>query len=114
MLFAALANSQGRPSVVAGPSAPVRAYAILPVPPREFMARLAAQVPPPRAHQVRCHGLLASSAAWRPFVVLVSDDVEGDAARSGCSHDEPQVSRARRIAWSELLRRVLAVGALRS
>jgi len=81
--------------------------------PREFLARLAAQVPPPRAHQVRYHGLLAPCAAWRPFVVPAADDVEGDAARSACSHDQRQVSRARRIAWSDLLRRVFAVDALR-
>ena len=80
--------------------------------PREFLARLAAQVPPPRAHQVRFHGLLAPSAAWRPFVIPVADDVGGDAARSACSHDQPQLSRARRMAWSDLLRRVFAVDAL--
>lgn len=47
--------------------------------PRDFMARLAAQVPPPRA----------------------------------CSHDRRQAGRERRIAWSDLLRRVFAVDALR-
>lgn len=77
--------------------------------PREFMARLAAQVPPPRAHQVRYHGVLAPCSAWRPYVVPVADDAE----RAACSHDQPQASRARRIAWSDLLRRVFAVDALR-
>jgi len=81
--------------------------------PREFMARLAAQVPPPRAHQVRYHGLLAPSAAWRAYVVPVAVDVEGHTERPTCSHDQRQVSRARRIAWSDLLRRVFAVDALR-
>lgn len=81
--------------------------------PREFMARLAAQVPPPRAHQVRYHGLLAPCAAWRPYVVPVADDTAGNAGRSACPHDKPQASRTRRMAWSDLLRRVFAVDALR-
>jgi len=81
--------------------------------PREFLARLAAQVPPPRAHQVRYHGVLGPSAAWRPYVVPATDDGEGSASPSACSHDKPQASRARRMAWSDLLRRVFAVDALR-
>ena len=81
--------------------------------PREFLARLAAQVPPPRAHQVRYHGVLAPCAAWRPFVVPLADDGGGGVERSACSHDKPQGSRAWRIAWSDLLRRVFAVDALR-
>ncbi len=81
--------------------------------PREFMARLAAQVPPPRAHQVRYHGVLAPCAAWRPYVVPGADDAVAAIRRPSCSHDRPQASRARRIAWSDLLRRVFAVDALR-
>jgi len=81
--------------------------------PRDFLARLAAQVPPPRAHQVRYHGVLGPCAAWRPYVVPAASDGEGNAGRSACSHDKPQASRARSIAWSDLLRRVFAVDALR-
>jgi hypothetical protein len=81
--------------------------------PREFLARLAAQLPPPRAYKVRYRGVRAPCAAWRPFVVPMVGDAEGLAGRSTCSHDRPQTSRARRIAWSDLLRRVLAVDALR-
>jgi hypothetical protein len=80
--------------------------------PGEFLARLAAQVPPPRVHQVRYHGLLAPCAAWRRFVVPAAG-TEENAERSACSHDDPQGSRARRIVWSELLRCVFAVHALR-
>ena len=76
--------------------------------PREFMARLAAQVPPPRAHQVRYHGVLAPCASWRPYVVPVADD-----APRGCSHDRRQACCERPIAWSDLLRRVFAADALR-
>lgn len=79
--------------------------------PREFMARLAAQVPPPRAHQVRYQ--LAPCAAWRPYVIPVGDDAAATIRRPTCSRDRSQASRARRIAWSDLLRRVFAVDALR-
>jgi hypothetical protein len=81
---------------------------------RELLARLAAQVPPPRAHQVRDHGILAPSAQWRAFVI--------PRPSSGCEQDSdccpPKSStraargRARRMAWSELLPRVFAVDAL--
>lgn len=37
--------------------------------PLEFMAKLAALVPTPRAHLVRFHGLLAPAAKWRAAVV---------------------------------------------
>jgi hypothetical protein len=81
--------------------------------PREFLARLAAQVPPPRAHQVRYHGLLGPCAAWRRYVVPTPDVSDEQAGYSpGCSHRPSRVSRARRMAWSELLRRVFAVDAL--
>jgi len=82
--------------------------------PREFLARLAAQIPLPRALQVRYHGVLGPCAAWRPYVVPATDDGEGSAGRHACSHDNPRQGRARRrMAWSDLLRRVFAVDALR-
>jgi len=37
--------------------------------PLEFLEKLAALVPTPRAHLVRFHGLLAPAAKWRPAVV---------------------------------------------
>jgi len=80
--------------------------------PREFLARLAAQVPPPRAHQVRYHGLLAPCALWRRYVVPVP--AASDRAGESCegSHEKSRVPRERRIAWSDLLRRVFAIDAL--
>jgi hypothetical protein len=84
--------------------------------PRELLARLAAQVPPPRAHQVRCHGILAPSAQWRAFVVprrsSEASGQEGSCSREG-TRSTGSVSRARRMAWSDLLRRVFAIDALR-
>ena len=37
--------------------------------PQEFIQRLASMVPPPRSHQVRYHGVLASASSFREFVV---------------------------------------------
>ena len=37
--------------------------------PLEFVAKLAALVPPPRFNMVRYHGILAPACPWRPFVV---------------------------------------------
>ena len=37
--------------------------------PVDFVAKLAALVPPPRFNSVRYHGVLAPSAAWRPLLV---------------------------------------------
>jgi len=80
--------------------------------PREFLARLAAQVPPPRAHQVRYHGLLAPCASWRRYVVPAPAASERAGESGECSHEKSRVPRAQRIAWSDLLRRVFAVDAL--
>ena len=37
--------------------------------PLEFMEKLCALVPTPRAHTVRYHGILGPAAKWRPFIV---------------------------------------------
>jgi hypothetical protein len=77
--------------------------------PRELLARLAAQVPPPGAHQVRYHGVLAPACAWRRYVVPASSQTGNGADwQRGCSN----VPRWKRMAWSDLLRRVFAVDAL--
>jgi hypothetical protein len=81
--------------------------------PEELMARLAALVPPPRAHQVRYHGVLGPAAAWRDQVVPLP--TEPASARS-CRHATaraPRAPRAQRIARAQLLRRVFAADALR-
>jgi hypothetical protein len=58
--------------------------------PREKVARLAAQAPPPRAHQVGYHGILAPSARWRAYVVP-----RGEAGQT------PTVAAARSVAPGE-------------
>ena len=72
--------------------------------PRELMARLAAQIPPPRAHQVRYHGILAPAAPWRDKIVPRSRIETAGTGRA--------VPPDRRPSWAMLLRKVFAVDAL--
>ncbi len=106
---------------------------------RELLERLAPLIPPPRAHQVRYHGVLAPCASGRDRVVpagrarakkteQTSREVEGgstgadDGGRpdgetlvARAIHDgaEGSESLARRIAWADLLKRVFKIDALR-
>ncbi len=76
--------------------------------PLEFVERLAALVPPPRAHLVHYHGVLAGRSAWRREVVP-------DPPASEPTHRPPLSTRAtprrdaRYVPWAELLWRVFAV-----
>jgi hypothetical protein len=72
--------------------------------PRELMARLAALVPPPRAHQVRYHGILAPAANWRDKIIPKVDDTEQMA-----TSPVPAKCRTR---WAQLLQKTFAVDAL--
>ncbi len=108
---------------------------------RELLERLAPLIPPPRAHQVRYHGILAPCASGRDRVVPAGHDeaeatlcsssaseldVGSTGAADGEGDDETLVGRAasllrperseslpRRIAWADLLKRVFEVDALR-
>ncbi len=109
--------------------------------PRELLERLAPLIPPPRAHQVRYHGVLAPCASARDHVVPAQRK-EAEATRSAligsesiarsngvadggghgetlvigaCADIRPEQSQslARRIAWADLLKRVFEVDALR-
>ena len=55
----------------------------------EFMARLAALVPPPRFPLVRYHGVFAPHSPWRAVVVPGPrrPHHRDDAQRVGCGHD---------------------------
>ena len=107
--------------------------------PEEFVARLAALVPPPRFHLVRYAGVLAPGARLRARVVpeppegrvlpgaLVPEAGAGKGAEEpparapsgaalpapGADRTPPRVPRARRpYPWAELMRRVFAVDVL--
>ncbi|MEM6531669.1 MAG: transposase [Myxococcota bacterium] len=61
--------------------------------PRELIAKLVPLVPPPRANQVRYHGILAPAASYREFVVPSRRGERGE-------------SRRRNYSWAELMARV--------
>ncbi len=103
---------------------------------RELLERLAPLIPPPRAHQVRYHGVLAPCASARDQVVPAGPTVLETARLSGEAGVESSrclsggggspgapsstellgdrsESLPRRIAWADLLKRVFEVDALR-
>jgi hypothetical protein len=78
--------------------------------PRDLIDRLVPLIPPPRAHQVRYHGILAPGASLRSRVVP-----GGAVATSNTETTEPNDplgARLRRLRWAVLLQRVFAVDAL--
>ena len=89
--------------------------------PLDFLAKLAALVPPPRFNSVRYHGVLAPSAGWRPLVVPSDLQSTHPMPHSHCGATksvtdlEPQQitkRRARNYSWAQLMRRVFAVDVL--
>ena len=90
----------------------------------EFVAKLAALVPPPRFNQVRYHGILAPAAGWRSSIVPLAAaalDAVDPVAHDGCSagkqssHDEKSLPRRchpRNYTWAELMKRVWEVDVL--
>jgi hypothetical protein len=99
----------------------------------ELIERLVPLIPPPRAHQVRYHGILAPCASYRDQVVpgaLVHESTGEALEPSDGSPETVRLSnqarldeaaqlqpgprdRARRIRWASLLQRVFEVDALR-
>ena len=81
---------------------------------RDLIDRLVPLIPPPRAHQVRYHGILAPAASLRSRVVPEPDEPStGTLARGEQPERESAIRRARRLRWAELLKRVFDVDALR-
>ena len=77
--------------------------------PQSFLEKLAALIPPPRAHLVTYHGVLAPAAAMRSQIVPVP--ASGRRGRTGSGTVSGGVRR--RYPWAELLKRVFAVDVLR-
>ena len=75
--------------------------------PLEFVERLAALVPPPRAHLVHYHGVFAGRSAWRREVVPAPPAFAPQ--RPALSKKATPVHNARYLTWAELLWRVFAV-----
>jgi hypothetical protein len=97
--------------------------------PLEFIEKLAALVPTPRAHLVRFHGLLGPAAKWRPWIVPNNATTQGPLDSSGLSAatssgadladcgEKPKPAdaanrHARNYTWSELMKRVFAADVL--
>ncbi len=93
-----------------------------------FLERLAALVPPPRAHLVVYHGVLASAAAIRHHVVphppagaaaagtSVNQDDHATAEHAQPTADVTEATRAvhsRNYTWAELMKRVFLFDVLR-
>src|SRR6267378_1390944 len=99
--------------------------------PLEFIEKLCALVPTPRAHTVRYHGILGPAAKWRELIVpnnattAAAPESENGFASSPASSgadppdrsQQPNASPAaqrhpRNYLWSELMRRVFAADVL--
>jgi hypothetical protein len=91
----------------------------------DFIAKLAALVPAPRAHLARYHGVLAPAAEWRPLIVPKPDVQFGPCANlcarpesAPAVESEPETAtsapppRRKNYSWSELLRRVFDIDVL--
>jgi len=78
--------------------------------PLAFLAKLAALVPPPRAHLVTYHGVLAPASSLRPAIVPAGRQRGGKTrpARRGST-----APRCGRHPWAELMRRVFGLDVLR-
>jgi putative transposase len=78
--------------------------------PLEFIEKLIALIPAPRAHQIRYHGLLAPHAHLRPHIVSKPADptVASDAA---AAHDT-DLAGSRRKRWAQLLAHVFQIDIL--
>ena len=75
--------------------------------PEEFIARLAALVPIPRAHLTRYHGVLAPASRDRARIV---PKTRAAAAGKSMESNEPSaVDRQRAMSWAQRLERVFAI-----
>jgi len=81
-----------------------------------LLARLAASVPPPRAHLVRYSGVLAPASTWRPLVIPRTEPPLADpAATTTAAHTKPPPKpprtgpRCHYWPWAELMRLTLGL-----
>jgi len=78
--------------------------------PLEFVERLVALVPPPRANQILYRGVLAGNAAWRAEVIPTPKVETPDAAAARRAKRLTRSPRIKlvgeRYSWEELLKRV--------
>ena len=77
--------------------------------PLDFIARLAALVPRPRAHLLTYHGVLAPAAEWRDWIVSAG---ERSTRREPSRSLAAKALRPTRSKWADLLRRVFEIDVL--
>jgi len=75
--------------------------------PEDFMARLAALVPKPRAHLTRYHSVFAPASPDRPQVVPRTRAAAASQARE--SGEVSASDRQRAMTWAQRLKRVFAI-----
>ena len=86
--------------------------------PLDFIARIAALVPRPRAHLLTYHGVLAPAAAWRDHIVPggsaeKSPSLSSTNSGADCDgHPSPKPARPTRHPWAELMKRVFELDVL--
>ena len=91
--------------------------------PVEFLAKLAALIPPPRKHLTRYHGVFAPNHAWRHQIVPEAPEAAVAPAETNEVNSSPDVptptgarisatTLARRLDWAALLMRVFAIDVL--
>jgi hypothetical protein len=86
--------------------------------PLDFIARLAALVPRPRAHLLTYHGVLAPAAQWRDDIVPGESPRESPCPPSSTSgadssaHPTRKPERPTRRSWAELMKRVFEIDVL--
>lgn len=74
--------------------------------PLDFLARLAALVPLPRAHLTRYHGVFAPHSRLRP---LITPAGRGAGARERAAAEGSGVSKHVALTWMQRLKRVFAI-----
>jgi hypothetical protein len=72
----------------------------------DFIARLAALVPPPRAHLTRFHGVFAAHAALRAAITPAG---RGAGAQKRAAAAERPTPKANRLNWARRLKRVFGI-----
>jgi hypothetical protein len=78
--------------------------------PLDFIARLAALVPRPRANLTRFHGVFAPNSRYRGLVTKARRGRGGRPARTLGSKDEPTPSERRAaMTWAQRLKRVFGI-----
>ncbi len=76
----------------------------------EFVEKLAAPVPPPRAHLTRFHGCLAPHSKIRSQVVpKKKDEAPKEGAAAPAADTAPVDTKSKRLSWAKLLKRVFQI-----